>query len=93
MCPNTNLKALIECLVSGFFQQGLFPLITGLAVVMFLWGVFKFVRDSGDETARTEGKKFIFWGLVGIVVMLCVWAFVEILTGGSASIPQISPSS
>ena len=93
MCPTTNLQALIECLVSYFFQQGLFPLMVGIALVVFLWGVFKFVRDSGDESARTEGKKLIFWGLIGLFVMVCVWAFVEILANTffsrAVSIPQV----
>ena len=67
--------------------------MVGIALVVFLWGVFKFVRDSGDERARTEGKKLIFWGLIALFVMVCVWAFVEILSstffGEAISIPQI----
>jgi hypothetical protein len=81
MCPTTNLQSIIECLVTDFFMKGLFPLMIGLGLVMFLWGVFRFVRDSGDESSRTSGKKFMVWGLVGLFVMLCVWAFVEILAG------------
>lgn len=66
----------------------------GVAIIVFLWGVFKFIRDAGDEKARTEGKKLIFWGLFGLFVMLCVWAFVEILAGtffrgNGIFIPQI----
>lgn len=93
MCPTTNLQSIIECLVTGFFQQGIFPLMIGLGLIMFLWGVFKFVRDAGDESARTDGKKFMVWGLVGLFVMLCVWAFVEILattfSGRGIFIPQL----
>ena len=94
MCNTANLKVLLECLVDNFFIIGLFPLMIGLALIVFLWGVFKFVRDSGDESARTEGKKFIMWGLVGLFVMLCVWALVEILAStlsgnDSIFIPQL----
>jgi succinate-acetate transporter protein len=94
MCPTTTLIALINCLVTGFFQRGLFPLLISLALIMFLWGVFKFVKDAGDEKARTEGKKLILWGIIGLFMMLCVWAFVEILSGtlgrgGGIFIPQV----
>jgi hypothetical protein len=93
MCPTTTLASLINCLVDYFFIGGLFPLMMGIALVVFLWGVYRFIRNSGDETARTEGKKLIFWGLIGLFVMLCVWAFVEILArtffSRAVSIPQV----
>jgi len=94
MCPTTTLRSLIECLVSYFFLHTLFPFMIGLAFVLFLWGVFKFVRDAGDDKARTEGKKLMFWGIVGLFVMVCVWALVELLVGtffrgGGIFIPQV----
>ncbi len=95
MCTRTNIKALIECLVGGFFQYGVFPLLIGLALVAFLWGVLKFVKNAGDEKARTAGKKLIIWGLLGLFVMVCVWALVGVLSAsfsgsGGVFIPQAS---
>src|SRR3989344_5421074 len=58
---------------------GLVPLLIGLAVVVFLWGVVKFVTAAGDEEKRKEGKNFIIWGLVGITVMVILWAIVFLL--------------
>src|SRR3989344_4119735 len=59
--------------------DALVPLLIGLAVVVFLWGVVKFVTAAGDEEKRKEGKSFIIWGLVGITVMVILWAIVYLL--------------
>jgi hypothetical protein len=60
---------------------------------MFLWGMFKFVRDAGDDKARTEGKMFMFWSIFGLFIMFSVWAIVATLTsvfsGSAPFIPQI----
>lgn len=90
MCDTTTLKSLIYCLIS-YFTNSLFPLLIGLAFIMFIWGVFKFVRDAGDDTARTKGKKLMFWGIFGLFVMLCVWAFVQILAGTFFNAPVFIP--
>jgi len=45
-------------------------LLLALAAVYFVWGVFVFVSNSDDETARAEGKKHMIWGVVGIAIML-----------------------
>jgi hypothetical protein len=91
MCPTNSIKDLIYCIVDIFLMRGIIPLMMGLALVFFLWGVFKFVRDAGDDKARTEGKKFMFWGIMGIFIMLCVWAFVEILAGTFFDAPVFIP--
>ncbi len=52
------------------------PVIIALAVVVFLWGVLKFVTAAGDEEKRKEGRGFIIWGLVGVAVMILLWAII-----------------
>jgi|SRR3989344_4831039 len=60
--------------------DALVPLLIGLAVVVFLWGVVKFVTAAGDEEKRKEGKSFIIWGLVGIAIMVTLWGLIALLT-------------
>ncbi|MFA6273181.1 MAG: pilin [Candidatus Paceibacterota bacterium] len=61
--------------------DALVPLLIGLAVIVFLWGVVKFVTAAGDEEKRKEGRGFIIWGLVGIAIMIALWSLVGLLTG------------
>ena len=57
------------------------PLILLLAAgafVVFLWGVFNFIRNAGDEGKREEGKSAILWGLVGLVIIFGAYGIINI---------------
>ena len=59
----------------------LFPLITllsAVALVVFLYGVFEFVRGSSNDTAREKGKKHILYGTIGLLVMLSAFTILSI---------------
>lgn len=93
MCPSlTNFKALVQCAVD-FLEKQIVPDLIGVAVVVFLWGVFKFIKNGGDEKARESGKQVMLWGVIGLFSMLCVWGVVAILAhtllGGNIVIPQL----
>lgn len=55
-------------------------LIVALAVVYVLYGIFQFVK-AGDDEARTEGRNKMVYGIIGIAVMVSVWALVRVVTG------------
>lgn len=44
-------------------------LLSALAFVYFIWGVFTFVRNAGDEKARSAGRQAIAYGLIGLVII------------------------
>jgi len=57
------------------------PVIVGLAVVYFLYGVAKFILASysGSETDMTAGKQVMVWGIIALFVMLTMWGLVTVL--------------
>jgi|SRR3972149_2410271 len=61
------------------FVSALVPILIGCAVIVFFWGIIKFIAHAGDEKATTEGKQFILWGLVGLFVIVALWAIVGYL--------------
>ena len=66
--------------ILGFIDSTLVPVIFGLAFIVFIWGVFRyFIAGAASEEKRDEGKKFIFWGLIGFVLMICLWGIVNLL--------------
>ena len=65
-----------------FINNTLVPLIFALALLMFLWGVFKFFILGGDDDSRQDGKKFMIWGILAFVMMVSVWGIVNALAGG-----------
>lgn len=58
--------------------QGLVPIVIGAGLLVFLWGVLKYVRaDSADEKAK--GSRYIMWGIVALFVMVTIWGLVFML--------------
>ncbi len=57
----------------------LIPFIIALTILIFLWGVFKFVMNSGDSEGRKEAQGYMIWGIVALFVMVSVWGLVNIL--------------
>ena len=55
------------------------PFIIALAVLWFLWGIFRFITNVGDPDKRKEATGMILWGVVGLFVMVSVWGLVNIL--------------
>ncbi|MDD5318288.1 MAG: hypothetical protein PHF79_00490 [Candidatus Pacebacteria bacterium] len=71
----------------------LLPLIISLTLLVFIWGIFKFVLGGDSEEKRTEGRAFMIYGIIGLAVMVSVWGLVHILTstlfGSALIVPQL----
>lgn len=76
----TNFKDLINQTIIAGILRPLIPLLVGLAVVMFVYGVLIFMFSEGGEK-KEEGKQYMLWGIIGIFVMVSVWGLVSILVG------------
>ena len=60
------------------FVNLLVPFVISLTVLVFLFGIFKFVL-SNDTKDRDSAKGYIIWGIVCLFVMVSVWGLVNIL--------------
>jgi hypothetical protein len=69
------------------------PILIGLAIIVFLYGVLRFIFNAGDEAKRSEGKMFIIYGLIGIVIMVSVWGLVGFIQGTFGLNQVTGPSS
>lgn len=65
-------------------------LLAASAFVVFLWGVFRFIANAGDEAKRKEGKSAIFWGLIGLVIIFGAYGIINIALG-TFGIAPITP--
>jgi len=72
----TDLDSLVEFFVD--LINTAVPIIIALAVLYFIWGVFRYVIADDDET-KAKGKNTMLWGIIGIFVMISVWGLVNIL--------------
>lgn len=70
---------IVTKIVSGIFNP-LIGFIIALALLYFLWGLSKFVLNSGDEDSVKEAKQMMLWGVIALFVMVSVWGLVGILS-------------
>jgi hypothetical protein len=69
--------------ISTFINGTLIPLVFGVALLVFIWGIFKyFILGGGDEGKREEGKQLMLYAIVGFVVMVSVFGIVNLIAGG-----------
>lgn len=62
----------------------LFPLMTlmiAVALLVFIWGLFQYVANADNETARETGKSHMLYGVIGFVVMVSALAILKIAAG------------
>ena len=69
--------------------EGLIPVVIGLAVLAFLWGVLKYVVAK-DEDAQKEARGVMLYGIIALFVMVSVWGLVNIL-GDTLDLSNTTP--
>lgn len=73
-----------QAIVADLIIQGsnyLLTLLVGLTLFVFLYGLMKYMfKGQESDAARTEGRKFMLWGIIGLFVMISVWSLVAILS-------------
>lgn len=52
-----------------------------IALVVFLYGVFEFIKDADNSTARETGGKHILWGVIGMFIMIAAGGIMQVLCG------------
>jgi hypothetical protein len=60
------------------FIAALVPLIIGIAVIYFLFGVLKYVVAK-DSDSQKEARSIMVMGIIVLFVMVSVWGLVNIL--------------
>ena len=56
------------------------PIVVGLALLGFFWGLAMFIFASNDPEKRGEGRQIMIWGVVALFVMVAVWGLVNFLS-------------
>lgn len=56
----------------------LIVLVAALALLVFMFGLMKFIfKVGGDEKAIEQGKNLMKWGLIALFVMMSVWGIIR----------------
>lgn len=63
---------IIDPLLLIFFAAGF---------LYFLWGITVFIWKSDSEEGRSTGIKHMFWGVIGMFIMVAAWGIINIIKG------------
>jgi hypothetical protein len=83
----TNLADFIRAI--GSLVSKSFGILVAIALLVFLWGLARFIINLGSEAKAEEGKNVMTWGLVALFVMVSVWGLIRFLQAnllGSANL-------
>ncbi len=63
-------------------------LLFGIATVVFMWGVVKYIANADNESERSKGSKAIVYGIVGMFVMFSVFGIMNLIANTVTSLGQ-----
>ncbi|MEX2010199.1 MAG: hypothetical protein WD874_00110 [Parcubacteria group bacterium] len=90
----TNFKELIDIFIE--LIRAALPVIFGLALLVFLWGLAKFIfKVGGDEKAVEDGKNLMKWGIIALFILVSFWSILALVHGdlgfGAFGVPFLPP--
>lgn len=50
-----------------------------LALIVFAWGVVKYISAAGDAAKIKDSKAFLFWGIIGVFVLASIWGLIKFI--------------
>lgn len=53
------------------------PIVVSLAVLIFFWGMAKYLFSAGDKTKLSEGRNMMVFCVLALFVMVSVWGIVK----------------
>ncbi len=62
----------------GEITSALIPILIGVALIVFFWGLIKYILGSGSEEAKKAGKGIMIAGLVSLFVMVSVYGIIRL---------------
>jgi hypothetical protein len=63
----------------GLFNQ-IIPVLAGLAILFFFWGLIRYIYKAGDSKGRAAGRDAIIWGLVGLFIIFSLYGILNFLS-------------
>jgi hypothetical protein len=50
-----------------------------IALLVFFWGIFEFIRSETADKGREQGKKKILYGLLGMFIMFSAYGIIRLI--------------
>lgn len=65
--------------ISTTILNPLIALMFGVATAYFIYGVVQYIWNPDNEEARENGRRSMFWGVIGMSIMVAVFGILRFL--------------
>lgn len=66
--------------ISAVIINPIIALLFGVGMVVFIYGLIEFLWSANIKgEPNNEGKKHMFWGIIGMFIMIAVFAIIRII--------------
>jgi len=52
-------------------------LLSGIALLIFMWGMVRLVSHGADQKAYKEGKQLVLWGIISLFVIFSLAGIIQ----------------
>jgi hypothetical protein len=80
-----NLENLLKAI--GRLVNLATPIVVGLALLAFFWGLVKYIFSAGEEDAKKEGVRLMIGGIIAIFVIVSIVGIIKFI-GRSLDVDQ-----
>ena len=84
-CPSGTVQGFI-CNIQNLLNT-IVPVLIGLGVVYFVWGVVQYMIGGGEE-AKKKGRDHVVFGIIGLAVIVGLWGIVNLTVNTFLDKPQ-----
>lgn len=67
--------------INQFILNPIIKLAFAAALLIFFWGIFQFINSQTADAKRDEGKRKIFYGLLGMFIMVSAYGLIRLILG------------
>jgi hypothetical protein len=54
------------------------PIVAGLALLAFFWGLAMYIFNTGNDEQRQKGIQIMIWGIIALFVMGSIWGILAV---------------
>ncbi len=73
----TDFQSLVYFLI-GLIQI-IIPLLIAIAIIVFFWGIIRYIFAAGNEQVKTSARETMLWGTIALFLMVSVWGILKII--------------
>lgn len=75
---SSNIRSLLTS-ISQFINGTIIPLFIAATLAYTIYAAVTFIAAGDDTQKREERKKQIFWGIIGLFVILSIWGLIGVI--------------